>query len=307
MEGTTLRLGQKSCGCLRFEKTVWTNERLDQLRNLVSQGLSTKEMAKQTAHSQSARAIRAAMGKYKISSQYKPPAARCFTCKVQLNDRNRYLTHKRPQCKTCAKESATETRRRRARLDPTYKARELERLKKWQANNPEKVRHKNTQRKRSPIPKDRLPLEHWKTINTAFNCRCAYCDCWLEKESSDNPRSRVIEHVVPFSRGGRNDYTNIVPACRQCNSSKGTKNLRQWINDDQRYDFIVQTMGDIDYVLAPPPLPRPRTPATHMCTFGAEIRWPIRRIYAPPPPGRRPPNRRPAGILGWTATDGDAG
>ena len=223
------------------------------------------------------------MGKYKISSQYKPPAARCFTCKVQLNDRNRYLTHKRPQCKTCAKESATETRRRRARLDPTYKARELERLKKWQANNPEKVRHKNTQRKRSPIPKDRLPLEHWKTINTAFNCRCAYCDCWLEKESSDNPRSRVIEHVVPFSRGGRNDYTNIVPACRQCNSSKGTKNLRQWINDDQRYDFIVQTMGDIDYVLAPPPLPRPRTPATHMCTFGAEIRWPIRRIYAPPP------------------------
>ena len=45
------------------------------------------------------------------------------------------------------------------------------------------------------------------------NC-CAYCGCAGDME---------IEHVVPISRGGAHDISNIVPACAPCNSSKSAK------------------------------------------------------------------------------------
>lgn len=43
---------------------------------------------------------------------------------------------------------------------------------------------------------------------------CEYCGC----DCSDDP---TIDHVVPFSRGGSSDASNLVVACRPCNSSKG--------------------------------------------------------------------------------------
>ena len=48
---------------------------------------------------------------------------------------------------------------------------------------------------------------------------CAYCKV----------RAGVtIEHVVPLSRGGLDEPGNVVPACRTCNSSKGSKLLSEW-------------------------------------------------------------------------------
>lgn len=52
-----------------------------------------------------------------------------------------------------------------------------------------------------------------------YGNRCAYCggsDC----VSAD--------HVIPLFRGGSNFPANIRPACRPCNSSKGTKKLSEW-------------------------------------------------------------------------------
>ena len=90
-----------------------------------------------------------------------------------------------------------------------------------------------------------LDAKEWETIKQLFDYKCAYCDKSSTKISMD--------HVTPITKGGNHVYTNIVPSCRPCNSSKTNKDLRQWLNDEQRYDFILQTMGDIDYVLAPPP------------------------------------------------------
>jgi hypothetical protein len=46
---------------------------------------------------------------------------------------------------------------------------------------------------------------------------CAYC--------GDRFRTSALsrEHVVPVSRGGRNVWTNVVTACRDCNSRKGDR------------------------------------------------------------------------------------
>ena len=42
------------------------------------------------------------------------------------------------------------------------------------------------------------------------------------------------EHVLPLSRGGRNDASNLVAACRQCNTDKGDLTLDEWRADRAR-------------------------------------------------------------------------
>ena len=88
-----------------------------------------------------------------------------------------------------------------------------------------------------------------------FGWRCAYCDCWLDKGDAKKPSSRVIEHFVPVAKGGLNDHTNVVPSCRRCNEAKGVQMPREWLQDEQRYEAILTTLGDIDCLLNTPVLP----------------------------------------------------
>jgi 5-methylcytosine-specific restriction endonuclease McrA len=62
------------------------------------------------------------------------------------------------------------------------------------------------------------PVRGWSrsvswTLISMFDSRCFYCG------TPDD--SLVREHVIPLARGGRDDYTNIVPSCRACNWRKG--------------------------------------------------------------------------------------
>ncbi len=50
--------------------------------------------------------------------------------------------------------------------------------------------------------------------------QCAYC----EKEGS-----LEVEHLIPRSRGGSNRVSNLVIACRACNTQKGTLNLEEFL------------------------------------------------------------------------------
>ncbi len=46
---------------------------------------------------------------------------------------------------------------------------------------------------------------------------CAYCgDHYPESELT-------VEHIVPVSRGGQHTWTNVVTACRSCNTRKGNR------------------------------------------------------------------------------------
>ena len=49
---------------------------------------------------------------------------------------------------------------------------------------------------------------------------CAYCGKAL-------PLHR--DHKIPLTRGGANDITNIVPACRSCNCRKGTRTSAEFL------------------------------------------------------------------------------
>lgn len=50
---------------------------------------------------------------------------------------------------------------------------------------------------------------------------CAYC----KQPTNGTPDP---EHVLPLSRGGRNDMSNLVAACRACNTDKGDLTLTEW-------------------------------------------------------------------------------
>ncbi len=46
---------------------------------------------------------------------------------------------------------------------------------------------------------------------------CGYCGAaFAETELT-------VEHIVPLSRGGRSEWTNVVTACRPCNTRKGNR------------------------------------------------------------------------------------
>lgn len=60
-----------------------------------------------------------------------------------------------------------------------------------------------------------LTASEWQDILVEFDNRCAYCGDVLIEATQD--------HVTPLSRGGRHERSNVVPACRVCNSSKGSK------------------------------------------------------------------------------------
>lgn len=46
---------------------------------------------------------------------------------------------------------------------------------------------------------------------------CAYCGgLFVEPELT-------VEHILPVSRGGRHEWTNVVTACRSCNTRKGNR------------------------------------------------------------------------------------
>jgi hypothetical protein len=53
------------------------------------------------------------------------------------------------------------------------------------------------------------------TANGGF---CVYC----------GRTSQIMDHVIPWARGGADDLSNLVPACHPCNSSKNDRTPAEW-------------------------------------------------------------------------------
>jgi 5-methylcytosine-specific restriction endonuclease McrA len=55
---------------------------------------------------------------------------------------------------------------------------------------------------------------------------CAYCESSLSG-------SYHVDHMIPLSRGGRNDWTNLAIACRNCNLSKGSMTVEEFFRREK--------------------------------------------------------------------------
>lgn len=53
--------------------------------------------------------------------------------------------------------------------------------------------------------------------------RCAYCG-----EYQHDYSSRTVDHIVPQSRGGTHDASNLLPCCKSCNARKRGRTLEEY-------------------------------------------------------------------------------
>lgn len=58
-----------------------------------------------------------------------------------------------------------------------------------------------------------------KAVFARDNYRCQYCGVQMAKPT--------IDHVVPRSRNGENEWTNVVTACSSCNNKKGSRTPKE--------------------------------------------------------------------------------
>ena len=63
-----------------------------------------------------------------------------------------------------------------------------------------------------------------KAIYLRDDLRCVYCDKGIE-----DGIVFTLDHRVPCELGGTNANTNLVTACKCCNSSKGAKTVPQFL------------------------------------------------------------------------------
>lgn len=105
--------------------------------------------------------------------------------------------------------------------------------REWNLNNPERKREinkawndrhrkqarlieKNRELRERNAPGNGVTLAEWNQLQKDYLYRCAYCG---GKEPLE------MDHIEPISKGGANEASNIVPACRSCNAKKSNNPL----------------------------------------------------------------------------------
>jgi hypothetical protein len=68
------------------------------------------------------------------------------------------------------------------------------------------------------------------------------CNYWGAKENL------ALDHIFSQKSGGKDDTENLIYACRTCNSSKGKKDLMEWMNYREVF-LTLMTIRRYGYVL----------------------------------------------------------
>jgi len=107
------------------------------------------------------------------------------------------------------------------------RGKESERHRRYAEQNPEQTAERKRRyraRKLGALVHDVSDSVIWQ-LNPAGPGCCNYCLTPLELSER---KSWHIDHVVPLSRGGLHELSNLVIACAPCNLSKGPKLLSEW-------------------------------------------------------------------------------
>lgn len=78
------------------------------------------------------------------------------------------------------------------------------------------VQH-NRRRAREKGALGSFTAQQWHDLQAEYCWCCAYCGLPTKK--------LTVDHVIPLSKGGSNDISNLKPACKSCNSRKGSRLL----------------------------------------------------------------------------------
>ena len=72
-----------------------------------------------------------------------------------------------------------------------------------------------------------------KSIKYGWGGLCAYCRCH---------RATTLDHLKPKSRGGSSLRSNLIPACQDCNHSKGSQHWLVWFQQQHFYNEVAKEL-----------------------------------------------------------------
>ena len=90
------------------------------------------------------------------------------------------------------------------------------------SSKPKKKKSKKKKSKKASQAKKRsryIPASVRVDVLTRDNYRCVYCGV-----TSKNAELQV-DHIIPFSKGGSNDPSNLQTLCKRCNQGKSDRIL----------------------------------------------------------------------------------
>jgi len=72
-----------------------------------------------------------------------------------------------------------------------------------------------------------------KSIKYGWGGLCAYCRC---------NRATTLDHLKPKSKGGSSLRSNLIPACQDCNHSKGSETWLVWFQRQHFYNDVAKEL-----------------------------------------------------------------
>ena len=72
-----------------------------------------------------------------------------------------------------------------------------------------------------------------KSIKYGWGGLCCYCR---------SNRATSLDHVKPKSKGGSSLRSNLLPACQECNHSKGSENWLVWFERQHFYNQVAKEL-----------------------------------------------------------------
>ena len=96
----------------------------------------------------------------------------------------------------------------------------IELMSQWKENNPEKTRHYN--RNRRARKREQMGVVHPKIEELLFKTQLGYCFMCFGDLYELNWE---LDHIIPISKGGLHDDSNLQLLCVSCNRSKKDKIL----------------------------------------------------------------------------------
>lgn len=156
------------------------------------------------------------------------------TNREQARDRQRERHHERKACdpeyvsrrRTYQKTSRARRRDQRNAYNRAWRAAHPDRRRAAEARrrlrHPEKLAYYQARRRARELgASGSFTWTEWLAKMELLGGCCIYCG------RSDLPLT--LDHKVPLARGGTNSIDNCVPACRPCNSRKGTRTATEFI------------------------------------------------------------------------------
>ena len=88
----------------------------------------------------------------------------------------------------------------------------------YRAAHPEQMAEYGAARRarKANAPINDFTAAQWREMQAAYDHRCVYCGKRAKGHLTQ-------DHILALSQGGSHTLSNIVPACRSCNSRKGTR------------------------------------------------------------------------------------